>query len=141
MPNEIVHVPARSGQAYWLRESIFNFLVTGEQSGGSYSTMEILVNPNEGPGPHVHDESEEQFYVLDGELTYQVGDQTFQVSTGDFIHIPRGTVHSFTNGNTPSKLLATFSPAEAGKAFEESGEPMDDRTAWPPPATTDAIKR
>ena len=65
-------------------------------------------------------------YVLEGELTYQVGGQTIHASAGDFIHIPRGTVHSFLNGSAPAKLLATFSPASAEMEFHAVAQPIDD---------------
>jgi quercetin dioxygenase-like cupin family protein len=131
MPNKIVHVPARTTQGYWFAECLFNFLVSGEESGGSYTTMELLIPPEKGAGLHIHDNEEEQFYVLEGELTYWVGDQTIHMSAGSFVHIPRGTTHGFTNGDTPAKLLATFSPAGIEKFFQEMGELMDDQTDDP----------
>lgn len=120
------HVPAGSGQAYLVFGDIFRFLVTSEESGGSYSTMEVSVPPGNGPGPHYHEDAEEQFYVIEGELTYWVGEETFQLSTGDFIHIPRGVTHSFKNGASPAKLLATFAPGLAGDLFNQVGEPIDE---------------
>ena len=139
MSNEILYVPANTGRAFWFMGDLFTYLVTGEESGGSYFTLEIIVAPNNGPGPHLHQNEEEQFYVVEGELTYRVGDKTMQVSTGDFIHIPRGTVHSFKNGPEPSKLLATFSPTGIEKFFQEIGEPVVDRSASPPPITEELL--
>ena len=141
MSNKIVYVPARTGQAYWVMGDLFTYLVTGEESGGSYFTLEVNVGPGNGPPPHIHHREEEQFYILEGKLTFQVGDQTIQASTGDFIHIPRETVHSFKNGPTPAKLLSTFSPAGIEKFFQEAGEPVEDRSAPPPPVTEETIAR
>jgi quercetin dioxygenase-like cupin family protein len=95
--NKVMFVPGNTGEAYWVMGTLFTYLVTGAESGGSYFTLIVDVRPEQGPPPHIHHLEEEQFYVLDGQLTYSVGDQTFQVSAGDFIHIPRGTVHSFRN--------------------------------------------
>ena len=86
MSNKIVYVPARTGQAYWVMGDLFTYLVTGEESGGSSFTLEVNVGPGNGPPPHIHHREEEQFYVLEGELTFRVGDQTLQASTGDFVH-------------------------------------------------------
>ncbi|MCZ2099412.1 MAG: quercetin 2,3-dioxygenase [Anaerolineae bacterium] len=141
MPNEILHVPAGTGQAYWVMGDLFTYLVTGEESGGSYFTLEAIVAPGNGPPPHVHHQEEEQFYILEGEVTFQIGDQTLQLSAGDFVHIPRGTVHSFRNGPKPAKLLATFSPAGIEQFFREVGEPAHDRSAPPPPVTEASIAR
>ena len=141
MSNKIVYVPASTGQAYWVMSDLFTYLVTGEESGGSYFTLEVHVSPHHGPPPHIHHREEEQFYVLKGDLTFRIGDQTRQVSAGDFLHIPRETVHSFKNGPAPAKLLATFSPAGIEQFFREVGEPVEDRSAPPPPVTEETIAR
>ena len=72
-------------------------------------------------------------------LTYQVGEQTIHASAGDFIHIPRGTVHSFKNGRLPAKLLAIFAPAGAEKLFQETGVAMVD-DSFPPQVTDEDNK-
>jgi quercetin dioxygenase-like cupin family protein len=141
MYNEFVYLRANIGEAYWVMGDMFTYLVTGEQSGGSYFTLIANVAPNGGPPPHVHHLEEEQFYVLDGELTFSIGDQTFQVGTGDFVHIPRGTVHSFKNGSLPSRLLITFSPAGIEGFFRDVGELVKDRFASPPQVTEETIAR
>ena len=119
----------------------FTYLVTGEQSGGSYFTLLVDVAPNGGPPPHVHHREEEQFYILYGELTFSVGNQTFQANTGDFVHIPRETIHSFKNGQIPSKLLSTFSPAGIEDFFREVGEPVQSRLTSTPRVTEQTIAR
>jgi quercetin dioxygenase-like cupin family protein len=88
----------------------FSFLVTTEEAGGSYCAMAVLVSPNGGPGPHLHEDADEQFYVIEGALTYTIAGETFRATTGDLIFIPRRTVHAFVNGDAPSRLLATFTP-------------------------------
>jgi quercetin dioxygenase-like cupin family protein len=139
MSNKIVYVPARTGQAYWVMGDLFTYLVTGKESGGSYFTLEVNVGPGNGPPPHIHHREEEQFYILEGKLTLRVGDQTIRASPGDFIHIPRETVHSFKNGPTPARLLATFSPAGIEQFFQEAGDPVEDRSAPPPSVTQETI--
>ncbi len=139
--NDVTFVPAHTGEAYWVMGTLFSYLVTGAESGGSYFTLIVDVGPGLGPPPHMHHREEEQFYVLDGQLTFAVGDQAFQVSAGDFIHIPRGTVHWFTNGPQPSRFLATFAPAGIEGFFREVGERASDRLQSPPPVTEETIGR
>lgn len=62
--------------------------MTGEQSGGSYSLIEIASPAGSGPGPHVHDAAEEHFVVLNGALDFQVGEQRFTATQGDLVHVP-----------------------------------------------------
>lgn len=139
--NEVVFVSANNGEAYWVMGSLFTYLVTGAESGGSYFTLIVDIGPEQGPPPHIHHLEEEQFYVLEGQLTYSIGSQTFQVNTGDFIHVPRGTVHSFKNGSSSSRLLVTFAPAGIEGFFREVGERVDDRLKSPPPVTESIIAR
>ena len=141
MSNEFVYLPANTGEAYWVMGDMFMYLVTGAESGGSYFTLIADVAPHGGPPPHVHHLEEEQFYVLEGELTFSVRDQTIQINAGDFLHIPRDTVHSFKNGPAPARLLASFSPAGIEGFFREVGEPVKDRAASPPPVTEETITR
>lgn len=141
MSNKAVYLPSGTGRAYWVMGDLFTFLVTGDESGGSCFTLEVNVGPGNGPPPHVHHQEDEQFYVLEGELTFWVGDDTFVATAGDFVHIPRGTVHAIKNGPTPARLLATFTPAGIEKFFQEVGEPAENRAASPPPVTEGTIAR
>jgi uncharacterized cupin superfamily protein len=104
-----------------------------------------MAPPGGGPPPHIHHFEEESFYLLQGTLTIQAAGRTYQASPGDFIHIPRGTVHSFRNdGTVDAKMLVTISPAgPAGiqKFFEESFYPATDRSASPPLVTEELMGR
>jgi quercetin dioxygenase-like cupin family protein len=141
MSNKFIYSRVNTGEAYWVMGDMFTYLVTGAESGDSYFTLIADVGPHGGPPPHVHHLEEEQFYVLEGELAFSVGDQTFQVRAGDFVHIPRETVHSFKNGPRPSRVLVTFSPAGIESFFREVGEPVKDRLASPPAVTEATIAR
>jgi len=142
MANQFTYVPAGTGRAYWGAGDTYTFLVTGEESGGSYFTMVGQVPPGGGPPPHIHHREEEQFYILDGELTFRVGDETIRATAGDFVHVPRETIHYFRNeGTMPAKVLITYSPAGLEKLFEEVFDPVTDPSAPPPPMTEESIAR
>jgi quercetin dioxygenase-like cupin family protein len=146
-PNQqpVKYVPAGTGPMYWGPGDKVTFLITGAQSGGACFICEATAAPGGGPPPHLHHHEEESFYLLQGTLTIQAGGRTYQASPGDFIHIPRGTVHSFRNdGKVEAKMLVTVSPAgPAGleKFFEEAFYPATDRSASPPLATEELMER
>jgi quercetin dioxygenase-like cupin family protein len=97
------------------------FILTGAQTGGAFFLAEVLVQPGGGPPPHIHEREDETFYLLQGTLTVQVGDQTIQASQGDCAHLPRGVVHSFRNtGKESARMLVTATPAGIEKFFEEA---------------------
>jgi quercetin dioxygenase-like cupin family protein len=133
--NLAFHVPADTGPSYWGPGDRYTFLVTGDQTNGAYFIMEAHVPPQGGPPPHFHP-FEEAFYILEGTLDVRLGENTLKASTGDFVQIPRGTVHAFrNNGNTMARMLIFASPAGLEKYFEEVLEPVQDRSAAPPAVT------
>lgn len=143
--NQVKCVPAGTGPTYWGPEVKVTFLVTGAQSAGACFIFEGVTPPGGGPPPHVHHREEESFYLLQGSLTIQAAGRTYQASPGDFVHIPRGTVHSFRNdGQVDAKLLTTVSPAGPTglqKFFEDAFYPATDRSAAPPPITEELMGR
>ena len=136
---ELFHLPADTGRAYWGPGDRYTFLVTGEQSGGVYFVMEALVPPGGGPPPHIHRNEDETFYVVEGRCRFLLGDRTIHAAVGDYINVPRGTVHCFHNDGTgTARLILTFTPAGLEKFFEETLEPARDRHA-PPPQNVEAV--
>jgi quercetin dioxygenase-like cupin family protein len=127
------YVSADTGPSYWGPGDRYTFLVTGAESDGAYFIMEAIVPPGGGPPPHIHRREQESFYVLEGTLDIQMGDQTVHASAGDFVHIPIGTVHSFrNNGDSLARQLVIFSPGGLERFFEETLEMVEDRSALPP---------
>ena len=134
--NQFKYVPAGTGLAYWGPGDQITFLITGEETGGTFFMAEVSVPPGGGPPPHVHHREEESFRLLQGTLTIQAGEKTLKASPGDFVHLPRGMVHSFQNtGDVDAKFLVLVTPAGLEKFFEEAFYPAVDRSAAPPPMT------
>jgi quercetin dioxygenase-like cupin family protein len=101
----------------------FLFKVVSADTDGAYSLGEFVLPPAGAALPHIHRENEEAFYVLDGEFTVGVGEQTVMARPGSFILVPRGTVHSLHNaGSAPAKLLFVISPAALEHMFIEIGQ-------------------
>jgi quercetin dioxygenase-like cupin family protein len=129
----LLHRPAATGPAYWGPGDHYTFLVTGEQTGGATFAMEALVPPGGGPPPHVHTREDESFYVLDGEVEFLLGEELVNAGKGDFVSVPRGTVHRFLNtGTETARMILTFTPAGMERFFEETLEPApNDATEAP----------
>ena len=59
-------------------------------------------------GPHVHDQHTDAFYVLEGQLTFEIGreHETITLSPGGFLAVPPGVAHAFRiAGNRPARWL------------------------------------
>jgi mannose-6-phosphate isomerase-like protein (cupin superfamily) len=60
--------------------------------------LEYDVGPEyDGAGPHFHKEHADSFYVLEGEIEFQVGGETVRAPAGTSVVVPPGVVHAFTN--------------------------------------------
>jgi mannose-6-phosphate isomerase-like protein (cupin superfamily) len=141
-PNQSKYVQTGTGPAYWGPGDEVTFLITGEETGGAVFMAELSVPSAGGPPPHIHHREDESFYVREGTLAIRMGDRTVNAAPGDFVHIPRGTVHCFKNtGNGPAKMLVTFTPAGMEKFFEEAFHPVGDRSAGPPLLTEELLAR
>lgn len=121
---------------------VYRFLATGAETDGKYAQLEAIVGPGGGPPPHVHSREEEAFYILEGEITFQIGDKTIVATPGMFANIPVGVTHSFRNdGKKPAKMLITIAPAGLEQMFLEFGVPVAPGTTIAPPPTNEEIMK
>lgn len=103
-------------------------------AGEAYSVFSNVTQPGyPGPPPHRHLRQDESFYVLAGNFQFMVDDRTVPGEPGTFVHVSRGSLHTFANtGNTLGRLLVTVGPAGDFEAFtEEVGEATSESA--PPP--------
>src|SRR5262245_25318316 len=99
---------------------VYRFLAVGEETNVKYAMWEAIVPPGGGPPPHLHTREEEGFYILDGEITYQIGGQRIVATAGMFANMPVGTPHSFKNEtNRTAKMLISVAPAGFENMFFE----------------------
>jgi quercetin dioxygenase-like cupin family protein len=121
---------------------VYRFLATGEETDGKYAMWEAIVPPGGGPPPHIHSREEESFYVLDGQMTFQLGDDRFVVEAGTFLNMPVGSLHCFKNeSDRPVRMILSVAPAGLEEMFFEVGQPVaDDAQSAPPPTQADIEK-
>lgn len=106
------------GRAYPCRPMRAVFKADGEETGSRYSVSEWWVDPHKhGSGPHSHEANEELFYVVEGTMSFLVGDKWTVCPRGSFLRIPAGVTHDFRNDtDAPACVLNVFLPG----GFEES---------------------
>ena len=82
------------------------------QDNQAQSLAEAIVKPGQTTLLHHHIESEEIYFILQGEGNMQLGDRQLNVKSGDSICILPGTKHCIENiGNENLKILCCCSPA------------------------------
>jgi quercetin dioxygenase-like cupin family protein len=110
--------------------------VTGNQTGGLYSIVEVLEPYGAAAPLHVHHNEDEAFYVLEGEMTFYVGEETYKAGPGSFVFGPKDVPHTYTVDSGPAKLLFVLSPAGFEGFIEAVSEPAQARTLPPPQPET-----
>ncbi len=129
------------GKAFAVVGDVYRFLATGEETDGRYAMFEAVVSPGGGPPPHMHSREEESFYVLEGEITFQVGDQQIVAKAGTFANMPVGSLHSFKNClDKPARMIISVAPAGLEKMFMEVGQPVEFGQQAPPPSKAEIEK-
>ncbi len=92
-------------------ETSTSFLASGEQTGDTFALVDERAPRGESVPLHRHVEDMESFYVLDGEITFFVGDDPgIRVGAGSFVHVPGGTVHGFRIESETARYLILTTP-------------------------------
>ena len=98
----------------WMGETSTHFLATGELSGGAFGLVEERAKRGVSVPLHRHDDDMESFYVLEGEISFYIGDHSgLRVAAGGFAHIPGGTVHGFRIDSETARYLILTTPHHA----------------------------
>ncbi|MTD53343.1 quercetin 2,3-dioxygenase [Amycolatopsis pithecellobii] len=119
-----IHVPAGAGRPVWVFGDTYTVKVTADDTGGALGFVEATVPPGSGPRPHAHTHEDESFYVLSGEVRITHGKRSFLARAGDFVFIPKRTVHRFRNESVhAARLLFWYTPGGFERFFLEAGFP------------------
>lgn len=121
-------------RAAWYAGWRVEFVATGEDTGGQYSLTYVhgRRDHSEMPPLHVHAREEESFYVIEGTVTCEVGDQTIEIGAGGFITLPRDVPHRYEITSGEARLLNLCVPAGFEGFYRALSEPA--REPGLPPA-------
>ena len=122
------------GEAFWLLGMLQTIKIGRADTNGTYGLLEVVVPAGIGSPWHVHPEEDEFFYVLDGQLTFYVGDTRFDLTTGGFAFGPKGVPHNFFGAAPVTRALVGFSPMQFEGFLREVGQPAPARVLPPPHA-------
>lgn len=130
-------------RSIWLLGMLITFRALGTETGGEYSLYEQTVPPQLGPPPHIHHRESEAFYVLEGEFEFLKGDQAIQASSGSFVYVPKGVLHTFRNvGEASARFLAITTPGGLHeKLLGEIGQPAESESLPPAPEGPPDVER
>ncbi|MEO7194885.1 MAG: cupin domain-containing protein [Pseudonocardiaceae bacterium] len=118
------YILGRAGARDHSSDSASGFKLRAVDTAGLLSFLEFSLEEwQSGPDLHVHSDSDESFYVLSGEMEFQVGEERHVVGPGEFVWVPRGTAHTFANaGESPARALTVATPGGLERFFAEQAQ-------------------
>ena len=86
--------------------------ISGAQTGGAFALLDSWAPAGDRTPLHVHRDVDEGFYVLEGELTLWVGDETHVLRAGEGLLAPKGIPHTIRVGEGGARWLVASAPAD-----------------------------
>lgn len=109
LPAGVIYLPRGEGRSYAMGRMSSVFKTDGEETKDSYSISEWWLEPDTaGPGLHSHEANDDVFYVLEGVVRFQVGEQKVDAGPGAFLRVPAGVLHDFENASDARAGLLNF---------------------------------
>jgi quercetin dioxygenase-like cupin family protein len=126
-------VPAGGGLHFWHIDTLKSFKALTEDTGGRLVVWEDLLPNGSSPPLHVHHGTDEAWFILDGTLTFQVGESMTTAETGAFVWAPRDIPHTFRVDSAEARLIGLALPGGFDRFVRATGRPADDLVLPPPP--------
>jgi len=121
----------RLGETHSLGFSTILFKVLPRETSGGLFVIEHKGLGHGGPPVHFHLHQDEAFYVMEGEVLFQVAGERKRLRAGESLLGPRGIPHGFVGvGERPAHMIIAFTPAGMMEEFFRvaavpNGPPMD----------------
>ena len=113
---------AGEGEHRWWFGTLAVIKAAADQTGGQFTLVEI--HENEGEAPlHVHHREDKSFWVIEGEIEFQVGQETISAGPGSFLFAPRDVPHRYIVKRGPARILFLFNPAGFEELLRATSEP------------------
>jgi quercetin dioxygenase-like cupin family protein len=123
---------SKEGEAFWLLGMLQTIKISRNDTGGQYGLIEIVAPEGIGSPWHVHPEEDEWFYVLDGSMTFWVGDARLSLKAGSFAFGPKAVPHTFYADAGGARALVGLAPMQFEGFLREVGVPAPERVMPPP---------
>src|SRR3989339_1387695 len=116
--------------------NILDLKISSKDTAGQLSVFEQTgLTYKGGPPLHIHPNQDEMFYVIEGEYLFQVGDDKYQMKSGDTIFLPRNVQHAFLQLTEKGKMIVSYLPAGKMEAF------FKETDKWTSPPTKEEIAK
>lgn len=125
-------VRSEQGEAWWWMGSLAVVKAGAQDTGGLMSIIEVTEAPGVEAPLHVHHREDESFWILEGDVTFRIGDEQVHARPGDYVFGPRNIPHAYTVGERGCRMLFILTPGGFENLVREMSEPAATRTLPPP---------
>lgn len=129
-------VPPGAGEGTWHLDSLWSWKIPAAVTGGAFTMAEQLLPRGSAPPVHRHTREDEAWVVLDGELTFFLGQDEHPAGPGTYVFGPRGHAHTFVVRSDTARLITLVAPGASEGFFRETGHPASS-LSLPPPSEPD----
>ncbi len=106
---EPIFLQPNEGRPYTMGQMKAVFKADGVETANGYSISEWWLEAHtEGPGAHSHPE-DDIFYVIEGTVSFLIGEQWIDIPQGGFVLAPAGVTHDFANRSAERAGFLNFS--------------------------------
>jgi len=123
--------PTARGQQRWFFGMLAEVKASSADTGGRYTFVEMTAPAGLQVPLHVHHTEDEGFYVVEGSITVQLGDELIEVGAGEHAYGPHGIPHRFTVGPDGARMLWILAPGGFEDFIEEVSVPAETPTVPP----------
>jgi quercetin dioxygenase-like cupin family protein len=128
-------------EPFWYGNSLFEFLVPAEASGGTMSVFRTTFAAGFSPPRHVHTREDEVFMVEAGAVTFWIDGREVAAGPETTVYMPRGVPHTFRVDSDGAVILGVMTPGHFESLFRELGVPAKQRALPPPGAVPFDVAR
>ena len=125
------------GDAIWMFDALDTVKADTATTDGSFSVFEFRDFSGSAVPIHVNDRWDRGFYILEGEYTFVIGEESVEVSRGSWVFAPHGARLGWRCDSTDGRVLNVTVPGGFEDFYREVGQAVADRTQLPAPTEPD----
>ncbi|KUG06247.1 cupin domain-containing protein [Solirubrum puertoriconensis] len=98
-------------------------LATSRETHGEFALLDVTMQRCLDLPPHLHHNESETFYLLEGAMRFEVGNEVIEAGPGDAVHLPRGLRHACHVVSGQARALLLITPGGGEQYYRELSKP------------------
>lgn len=117
---------AQDGERRWFYGGgVHTWKAKADETGGAFLMFEDVMEQGKVTPLHLHPESDESMYILEGEIVMHIDGRDHPVRAGGLTVAPRGVPHAFMVVSERCRLLCLHTPGCTQAFYEGASEPLE----------------